>query len=81
MVDVIVADDAFIQGQVHPMTVQRAITLMKLDPPKAKGKWQQIVQVDEGCRLALNCHKEGDKIVITGIRQLKRGKVVGPPRR
>jgi ribosomal protein S17 len=85
MVDIVVADDVFIQGQVHSTTVQQAIQVMKDDPnptrPKAKGKWLEVVQLKNGERLAMNCQREGDKIVISGIRPLKKSKPVGPPRR
>lgn len=86
MEDIIVDEDAFIEAQVHPMMVQRAIKKMLEDPdptrPKAKKKWQEIVTLDsEGVRLAMNCHREGEKIVITGVRKLTKRKPVGPPRR
>lgn len=86
MEDIIVDENAFIEAQVHPMMVQRAIKKMREDPdptrPKAKKKWQEIVPLDnEGTRLAMNCHREGEKIVITGVRKLAKHKPVGPPRR
>lgn len=86
MEDIIVDENAFIEAQVHPMTVERARKKMIADPdstrPKAKKKWQEIVHLDKnGVWLAMNCHREGDKIVITGIRKLTKRKPIGPPRR
>lgn len=85
MIDIKVDLDAFIESQVHPIMVEQAKKIMAEDPyptrPKAKGKWQEIVTLDSGERLAMNCHKEDDKIVITGIKKLKKTKPIGPPRR
>jgi hypothetical protein len=85
LVDIIVDKDAFIESQVHPLMIEQAIQIMKDNPyptrPKAKGKWQEIVILDSNDRLAMNCHKEHDKIVITGIKKLRKKKPLGPPRR
>jgi hypothetical protein len=86
MVDIVVDPDALSNSKVHPTIVERARKklLKSTHPlgPKAKKKWQEIVPLpDLNIRLAMICHKEGNKIVITKIRKLKKHKPVGPPRR
>lgn len=85
MVDVVVDPKALSKSKVHPIIIERARKKMleNLDPkrPRAKRKWQEIVYLDQGIRLAMNCHREDDKIVITGIRELKKQKPIGPPGR
>jgi len=86
MVDIVVDPDVFSKSKVHPIDIERARKKMIEDPhptrPTAKKRWQENVYVEEsGIRLAMNCHKEDDKIVITGVRKLRKGKPIGPPRR
>jgi len=85
MVDIVVDPKAFSQSKVHPMIIERARKKMLKTPdpkrPRAKRKWQEIVYLEEGIRLAMNCHKSDDTIVITGIKKLKKQKPVGPPGR
>lgn len=86
MVDIIVDLDALSKSKVHPIDIERARKKMmenpNFKPPRAKKKWQEIVYLEQsGLRLAINCHKEQDKIVITGIRKMRKEKPIGPPHR
>jgi hypothetical protein len=51
----------------------------KVPRPKAKGKWQEMVPLSDGNRYAVNCHKEGELIVVTGARPAqKKGRRIWP---
>jgi len=42
--------------------------------PKAKGKWMEPVDMDNGRRYVVSCHREGDMIAIIGAREAVKHK-------
>jgi len=71
LVDIVVDPNVF--TKLSPVTLEQIRQKMLRTPnakrPKAKGKWQELVDLDDGCRYAVNCHREGDKIAIIGARR------------
>ena len=85
MVDIVVDPKVSFKSKIHPTIIELVRKKMLSDPsptrPKAKRKWQEIVYLDAGTRFGVNCQIEDDKIVITGLKKLPKGKPVGPPGR
>ena len=77
--DVVVDPEVFEKSKIHPTIIEQVRQQMMAqgDPNRPKGKakkkWQEIVRLS-GTRYAVNCHKENDKTVITGMRQALRKK-------
>ena len=72
--DIIATPDVYLEW--HPMIVKRIIEEMKSNPcptrPKARRKWQEKAHLQrEGNHYLVNCHREGGKIVIKGLRRFR----------
>ena len=74
--DIIVGEEVF--TKLSPAKIELIRQKMLDNPyaarPKAKGKWQEMVTLDDKTRYGVNCHREGDKITITGVREAKKTK-------
>jgi hypothetical protein len=77
--DIVVDPKVFEKSKIHPTIIeqvrQQMMAQSHLNRPKgkAKKKWQEIVRMSD-TRFAVNCHKENDKTVMTGIRYALRKK-------
>jgi hypothetical protein len=84
MVEIVIDREACTSSKLSPAKFTQIAFKMdeqtdKVPRPKAKGKWQEMVTLSDGNRYAVNCHKEGEKIVITGARPaLRKGRRVWP---
>jgi hypothetical protein len=74
--DIIVAPDVFTKQR--PAVLEQIRQKMMANPyaarPKAKGKWQEMVTLDDGIRYGVSCHREGNKITIIGVREALKQK-------
>ena len=71
MTDAVVDPDVFTKRSPAILAQIRQQMLQEPNPkrPKAKGKWLETVDLKDGRRYAVGCHREGEKIVITGARE------------
>jgi len=79
MTDIVVDPDVFSKLPSSVLEQIRVKMMQDPDPtrPKAKNKWLEMVNLDDGNRYGVTCHREGDRIIITAahIGQKWRKKV------
>jgi len=84
MADIVIDREACTSSKLSPTVFTQIAFKMdeqtgRVPRPPAKGKWQEMVPLSDGNRYAVNCHKEGEKIVITGARlALKKARKIWP---
>jgi hypothetical protein len=58
-------------SKIAPTVIARIQSFLESrddDPPRARKKWLEIVDLEDGERFAVSCHEDNGVIVITNVR-------------